>query len=219
MFDLHDYLFLNIKDNLLYHNHSMNMNIPWIISRRRFLLAVFIDFLINFLIYEMLFYREFVAYPNSIVTLSISSFWIILSYVFGRYMIFKKINFKEINKTILKAFTIFLICNLIYLTVNWSNKFLLFLAGNSYEIINIKQLQHVFFMKITLFITIVSCFIQYFLSFFSHRIYSHNKYWLFYGSSNDLIDFRREIIYMHTQIHRVVSKSVQGIGSDKDGQS
>ena len=85
----------------------MNMNIPWIISRRRFLLAVFIDFLINFLIYEMLFYREFVAYPNSIVTLSISSFWIILSYILGRYMVCRKINNVEIIRTVFKSLFVF----------------------------------------------------------------------------------------------------------------
>jgi len=187
----------------------MHPNIPWINTRRRFLFAVFIDGLINILFYSLAYMKNFNATPNFLIPFSLAAFWIILSYVFGRYKIFKTIKFKQINKTILKAFSIFLICNLIYLTVNWSNKFLLFLAGSSYEINNIKQFQHVFFMKITLFITIFSCFIQYCLSFFSYRINSQNKYWLFYGSSNDLIDFRREIIDIknNLQLKRINSES------------
>ena len=187
----------------------MHFNIPWINTRRRLLFAVFIDGLINILFYSLAYSKNFNANPNFLIPFSLAAFWIILSYIFGRYMILKKINFKEINKIILKAFTIFLICNLIYLTLNWSNKFLLFLAGNSYEIINIKQFQHVFFMKITLFITIFSCFTQYCLSFFTYKIYSPNKYWLFYGSRNDLIDFKREIIDLknNLQLKRIDSKS------------
>lgn len=171
----------------------MKLNIPWINSRRRFIFAVLIDFFINILFYSFAYSKIFNAYPNFIVPTSISIFWIILSYIFGRYMICKKINVKEISNTLLKAFAIFISCNIVYLTLNWFNKFLYLLFGKSNQFILIEQNQNVFFLKTTFMIAIFSCLIQYFLSIFTHKIYTLNRYWLFYGSEDNLITFKREI--------------------------
>ena len=105
----------------------MKLNIPWINSRRRFIFAVLIDLLINFLFYSFGYLRRFDFYPNFIVPLSIGLFWVIFSYILGRYMISKRINTEGISKSIFKTSIIFIACNFIYLTLNWFNKFLLFL--------------------------------------------------------------------------------------------
>ena len=89
-------------------------------------------------------------------------------------MICKTINTKEITKIIFKTNIIFIACNIVYLTLNWFNIFLLFLFGNSNEIIDIKQTQNIFFLKITFLISIFSCFVQYFLSIFTYKII-HSK--------------------------------------------
>ncbi len=172
----------------------MQFNIPWIKNRRRFIIAIFIDLLINILFYSLAYEKQFNSYPNFIVPLSLSSFWIILSYVLGRYMVCKKINTKEITKFIFKTNIIFITCNIVYLTLNWFNKFLILLFSNSNEIIEIQQTQNVFFLKITFLISIFSCFVQYFLSILTHKIYTPNKYWLFYGTEENLVDLRKETI-------------------------
>ena len=184
----------------MYYKYFMLSHIPWINSRKRFLIAIFLDGLINFLFYSIAYSKKFNANPNFLVPISITFFWIILSYIFGRYKICKKINLKEIGKSILKAILIFGLSNFIYLFFNWSNKFLILLFGNSNSIIDLKQPENIFFIKITFFISLFSFFIQYFLSIISYRINNTNKYWLFYGSNNDLIYFKRELKHFKTNL-------------------
>ena len=187
----------------------MNFNLPWINSRRRFLLAVFVDGLINIIFYSLAYKITFDANPNFIVPYSLASFWIILSYIFGRYMIHREIKFKDIIITIIKTGAILLLCNFIYLTVNWSNKFIIYFLGIGNELINIDELKNIFFLKVTILISLFSFFIQYFLSIFTYKIYSPNKYWLFYGSNKDLLFFKREIIDLgnNLEICRISSNS------------
>ncbi len=171
----------------------MKFNIPWINSRRRFLFAISIDCLINIVFYSLTYFKEFNAYPNFIVPVSLGFFWIISSYIIGRYMVFKNLKYKDIINTIFKTITIFILCNFIYLSLNWYHKFFILLFGDSTNIINLQQSQNIFFLRITFIISIFSCFIQYFLSVLTYRIFSKNKYWLFYGSNNDLTKFNKEI--------------------------
>ena len=171
----------------------MKIQIPWIISRRRFLFAVFIDYFLNYLFYSIRFYREFGAYPNPVVTFSISSFWVIMSYVLGRYMICRKINKIEILKIIFKTIILYLTCNFIYLTINWSNKFIILLFNNGNNIVNLQDNQNLFFIKTLAIIAILSLFVQYFLSILTHKIYSNNKSWIFYGSEESFDDLKKEI--------------------------
>jgi len=181
----------------------MKLKIPWIKSRRRFILAVIIDFFINILFYSFAYSKIFNSYPNFIVPTSIGIFWVILSYIFGRYMICKKINAKEISLTLLKAFAIFVLSNIIYLTLNWFHKFLYFLFGSSNQFILIEQNQNLFFLKITFLIALFSCFIQYFLSIFTNKISTPNGYWLFYGSEDNLITLKKEIFNYHRDLKLV----------------
>ena len=85
----------------------MLFNIPWINSRRRFIFAVFVDLLINFLFYSLGYSRQFEFYPNFIVPICLGLFWVILSYIFGRYMICKTINIKEILQNYVLKLTSF----------------------------------------------------------------------------------------------------------------
>ena len=122
----------------------MKIYIPWIISRRRFIIAAFIDLLLNTILYSIGFFKQFDSYPNPIVTFSLASYWIIFSYILGRYMICKRINFIEIFKTIIKTIIILLSCNFIYLTLNLSNNFINLIFGNLDNIINIQREQNIF---------------------------------------------------------------------------
>ena len=62
----------------------MNFRIPWIISRRRKIVAINIDFLLTICLYNYIFSKEFSSSPNKIVSISLGIFWVIISYVLGR---------------------------------------------------------------------------------------------------------------------------------------
>ena len=96
----------------------MKLYIPWIVSRRRILLAITVDMLLNIYLYSNGFYSKFNSYPNQIVTISIGIFWVISSYIFGRYIASKNINYIDIIKTLIKSLSIFLLCNFVYLFIN-----------------------------------------------------------------------------------------------------
>ncbi len=180
----------------------MKIHIPWIISRRRFFFAIFIEYLITNLIYSESFFREFGSYPNPIVTLSIFIFWIIVSYISGRYMICRKINIKEIIKTIFKSLFVFISCNLVYFLINWSNKIFVLFYTQSYTLQNFQNEQTIFFIKTTFLITFISCLIQYFLSIFTNKIYGNKKLWLFYGSVKGFKNFNNEIGFKNNFIFK-----------------
>ena len=169
----------------------MKFNIPWIISRRRFFFATLVDALIIYFFYLTIFFKEFKSYPNSIVTISISFFWVICSYILGRYMICKKFNIVEIFKAFLKSSFVFFLCNIIYLSINFSNKILIFINGEDF--IRTDKGQNIFFIKATLLITFVSSIFQYLLSIMTNKIYSNKNSWIFYGSEIGFSNFIKEI--------------------------
>lgn len=171
----------------------MRINVPWIISRRRFFFAILVDYFLNIFIYSTRYFKDFGVYPNLWVTISLSSFWIVLSYILGRYMICRKINGLEITKTLLKIFFIFVTCNLIYLSINWSSQFIIIFINKSLETINNNGNQNVFFAKTTLLIALFSCIIQFILSILTNKIYSNKKIWIFYGSLEGFKDFKKEV--------------------------
>ena len=200
----------------------MKLNIPWINSRKRFLLASICDGLINIIFYSFLYSTQFNSYPNFIVTLSMSFFWIILSYILGRYKVCKKNDLREVVKSIVKANVIFLLCNLTYLCLNWSSKFLILLFSRSNVNLDLTQSQNIFFLKTTFIISLFSCFLQYFLNILSYRINNQSKYWLFYGSIIDLSDFKKEIrnlknnvklkrIGVKTNFNKIDYEKIEGI--------
>ena len=185
----------------------MRIHIPWIINRRKFFFAILIDYFIASFFYSEQYFRKFGSTPNPIVTSSISFFWIILSYVLGRYMNCRKINILEISKTILKSLFIFISCSIVYLTINWSSKlYLLFNTDNNLNLV-FQNEQNIFFIKTTLLITIISCIIQYFLSILTNKIYSHRKIWLFYGSEEGLKNFIKEIDFKNKFIFNRIDEN------------
>ena len=187
----------------------MKIYIPWIISRRRFFFAIFIDYCINSFLYTQRFINEYSVYPNPIVTISISIFWIILSYILGRYMICKKICREEIIKTIFKALFIFTCCNIVYLIINWSKNILFILFADGDITINVQNSQNIFFIKTTVIITIISGIIQFFLSILTSKIYDNKKSWLFYGSQKGFKDFKKEIgLKNNFQFKRIRSNGI-----------
>ena len=171
----------------------MKIHIPWINNRRRFIIAAFIDFFLNTLIYSKEYFKEFNSYPNTIVSLSLASYWIIFSYILGRYMICKRINVIEIIKTITKTIIILLSCNLIFFSLNLSNNFINLILGNPNNIINIQREQNILFIKTTLLISIISCISQYIISIITNKIYSFKKVWVFFGNENGFNQLKEEI--------------------------
>ena len=171
----------------------MTIYIPWIISRRRFFFAIFIDYFISSFLYTQRFISEYDVYPNRIVPISISIFWIILSYILGRYMICRKICKDEIIKTIFKALFVFTCCNIVYLIINLSKNIFTIFFANGDITINVQNSQNIFFIKTTFIICVVSGIIQFFLSIVTNKLYDNKRLWLFYGTQKGFKDFKKEI--------------------------
>ena len=171
----------------------MKLYIPWIVSRRRILFAIAVDMLLNIYLYSNGFYSKFNSYPNQIVTISIASFWVISSYIFGRYIASKNINHINIIKTLIKSLSIFLLCNFIYLFINTFYQIFIFFLSNQYSYIEFEKDQILFFLRTTFLISIFSWIIQYILSIITNQIYQNKKFWLFTGKKDALIKFKKEI--------------------------
>ena len=71
----------------------MDFKVPWLISRRRKIVAIAIDFFIVNFIYNINYSNLFGSYPNLIVSYSLATFWVIISYIIGRYMRISTLNF------------------------------------------------------------------------------------------------------------------------------
>lgn len=174
----------------------MKLKIPWIISRRRTLCAIAIDFIINSFLYSKGYLINFKSLPNPIVTASISTLWVILSYIFGRYMACKNINFIGILKTLIKSISIFFICNLVYLFINSFNiynVFLFFTFSNEINVIEFQTEQFLLFFRVTLIITLISWVVQYIISIFANNIYKNKSKWFFYGKEENYENLKKEI--------------------------
>ena len=101
------------------------MKITWIIGRRTTIFKILVDYCINIYFYYYLFQKEFDSYPIKIVPILYAFFWIILSYIFGRYVKIKNISFVFFAKSFFKVAIIFILCNIIYLFINLFLKFVL----------------------------------------------------------------------------------------------
>ena len=97
----------------------MSFRAPWLVSRRRKLLAIALDFFILIFIYQITYNNKFNSYPNFIVSYSVTNFWIIVSYILGRYMKIRDINIATFTNALFKTSILFLACNIIYLLINW----------------------------------------------------------------------------------------------------
>ena len=97
----------------------MNLRTPWIISRRRKIIGSTLDYLINIFLYNYIYFKELEIYRNKLVTFSVAIFWIMVSYVLGRYIKTEKLSINSFFKAFLKIIFLYFLCNIIYLIINW----------------------------------------------------------------------------------------------------
>ena len=171
----------------------MELNRPWIVSRRRILFAISIDMLLNIYFYSVGYLDKFSTYPNLIVTFSLGIFWVVSSYIIGRYMVCRNINSLEITKAFIKAMIIFISCNFIFLFINFSSQIIIFLIKNEYGLIQFQRNQTLLFLRVTFIISIISWTVQYVLSIITNKIYNNKKYWLFYGTEKGYRSLKKEV--------------------------
>ena len=172
----------------------MKLSIPWIITKRRFIIAIAIDILINIYFYNRLYIEKFYSFPNQIVSSSVAIFWVITSYIFGRYVISRTINFTDIIRTFISSQIIFILSNFIYLFINLSKQIYMLFFNNAYNIILIEKNQTLFFIKVTFIISITSWVFEYVYSIVTYKIYQNKKCWLFCGNQDEFINFKKEVI-------------------------
>ena len=173
----------------------MSFRAPWLVSRRRKLLAIALDFFILIFIYQITYNNKFSSYPNFIVSFSVTNFWIIVSYILGRYMKIRHINLATFTNALFKTSILFLACNIIYLLINWGYSVGLFLLNERIFFTSSEKELSNFFIKSSFYFSIVSLFAQYFLSLFTHNIYDNRKDWIFCGSESKFNELLAEISF------------------------
>ena len=157
------------------------MKIPWIISRRRKLVAIILDFLISSSLYNFKFYYEFNTYPSIIVSTSFVIFWVIGSFILGRYSSISKLSLISILKDFFKTLILVLISNVIYLSINWGYPLLFFWDSGNFYNLELRELSN-FFIRITLYLGSVSFVFQYSFRSLTNNIFDQKKGWIFCGS-------------------------------------
>ena len=160
----------------------MLINYSWIIRRRRILFSAFVDFFLIICFYNIFHLDNFQSYPNKFVTFCIAAFWIIISYIIGRYMQIKNINSNGLIKNLIKIVFLFLLCNFVYLIINYGLiiVFDIFLVKVPYQ--NFDRLLFYSFFESLISISLVSYFFQYILSVITHKLYKYDKKWIYIGS-------------------------------------
>ena len=160
----------------------MLINYSWIIRRRRILFSAIVDFILINYFYNFIHINNFQSYPNKLVTLCISGFWIILSYIFGRYMRVKDLNRNGIIINFLKTVFIFLLCTFIYLIINYGLIIIFYIFQDSIIYQNFDRLLFYSFFESLILISLASYFFQYLFSILTHKLYKYDKVWLYFGS-------------------------------------
>ena len=160
----------------------MLINYSWIIRRRRILFSAFVDFFLIICFYNLFHLDNFQSYPNKFVTFCIAAFWIIISYIIGRYMQIKNINRNGLIKNFVKIIFLFLLCNFVYLIINYGLIiiFEIFLVKIPYQ--NFDRILFYSFFESLISISLVSYFFQYILSVITHKLYKYDKEWIYIGS-------------------------------------
>ena len=172
----------------------MNIRIPWIISRRRKIIAIILDFFISSSLYNFKFFSEFNSYPNRIVTTSFVFFWVIASYILGRYASVYKLSSAFILKDLIKTFLLIIVCNLIYLTINWGYPLLFFWDSGNFYNLELRELSN-FFIRITLYLASTSFIFQSIFKLLTNNIIDQKKSWIFYGSKEKFDQILSEVSY------------------------
>lgn len=170
----------------------MNFAIPWIISRRRKIIAASLDCYINIYLYNFIFNKEFGIYPNQYVSYALALFWIVSSYVLGRYIKIANITFNSFTKAVIKVIIMLIFCNIIYLIVNWWVPLIFYWDAVEFSDYLSKELSNLF-IRTSLYISILSLFVQYFFSVITYNIYNQKSKWVFYGTETQFNQVIKEI--------------------------
>ena len=200
----------------------MSFRAPWLVSRRRKILAIALDFFILIFIYQITYNNKFSSNPNFIVSYSVTNFWIIVSYILGRYMKIRDINIATFTNALFKTSILFLACNIIYLLINWGYSVGLFLLNEKIFFTSSEKELSNFFIKSSFYFSIASLFIQYFLSLLTHNIYDNRKDWIFCGSESKFNELLEEISFNSQKLnlkrfsddknlHDIDFKNIEGI--------
>jgi len=168
----------------------MQIRLTWINTRRRKIIAIIIDFWISILLYNYIYFLDVNSYPNQVVTLSIGSFWIIFSYILGRYKKEKRISLQSFLFSILKIFSMIIFGIFIYAFINWFSSIIIF----DQLIIDQKDLllKDIFIKSISNigFLSLIS---QSLISILNYKIYDKKNLWIFYGKEQEYNKFLREL--------------------------
>ena len=167
----------------------MNIRIPWIISRRRKIIAIILDCFISSLLYNFIFFFEFNSYPNRLVTTSFVFFWVIASYILGRYSSVYKLSSAFILKELIKSFILIIVCNLIYLTINWGYPLLFFWNTGNFYNLELRELSN-FFIRITIYLASTSFIFQSILKLLTNNIIDQKKAGSFMALKRNLTKFQ-----------------------------
>ncbi len=170
----------------------MQIRLTWINTRRRKIIAFIIDFWLSVLIYNYTYFSFFNSYPNQLVSISIGSFWVISSYILGRYKKDINISLQSFLISILKVFALIIFGILIYAFINWLYSIIFFdeLLIDQKDLL----LKDIFIKSISK-IGFLSLIIQSLISILNYKIYKKKKIWIFYGEEQDYKKFLRELNY------------------------
>ena len=170
----------------------MSFGIPWIISRRRVLIGSLLDCFINIFIYNYVFNKEIGSFPSQIVSIGLGLFWIIISYVLGRYIKISNITLISFAKAAIKIIFMLIFCNLIYLVINWFVPLTFYWDTSEFSSYLSRELSNLF-IRVSTYIALLSLFLQYFFSIITYNIYNQKKAWIFYGTKDKYNEVIKEI--------------------------
>ncbi len=177
----------------------MNYRMPWIISRRRKLIGSSLDCSITIFLFNFIYFKELGIYPNRLVTTSLAIFWILVSYVLGRYIKTEKISINSFLKAFLKIIFLYLLCNLIYLVINWFIPLVFYWDKIQFSSYLSKELSNLF-IRASLYISLLSLFVEYFFSIITYNIYNKKKEWIFYGTESKFMQISEEVANIKNDI-------------------
>ena len=170
----------------------MSFGIPGIISRRRVLIGSLLDCFINIFIYNYVFNKEIGSFPSQIVSIGLGLFWIIISYVLGRYIKISNITLISFAKAAIKIIFMLIFCNLIYLVINWFVPLTFYWDTSEFSSYLSRELSNLF-IRVSTYIALLSLFLQYFFSIITYKIYNQKKAWIFYGTKDKYNEVIKEI--------------------------
>ena len=170
----------------------MQIRLTWINTRRRKIISIFIDLLISIFLYNYTYFGNFNSYPNQVVSLSIGFFWVIISYILGRYKKEKSISWKSFLISILKVFSLIILGIFIYAFVNWFSSIIIF---DKFLIDQKDLLLKDIFIKSISSIGVLSLISQSSISILNYNIYDKKNLWIFYGKKEDFNKLLRELNY------------------------